>query len=582
MEEHPRDEGKEEGAKVEEEEEEEEEEETEEEEGKMLEAPAGTHVCNMHDKEDEEEGAAPDASNNIGKEVKLLKNGGVVKKLVRHGTDPSPETPLFGDEVTVHYTGSLPDGTVFDSTRDKEPFTFKLGVGQVIRGWDKGVKTMRKGEQAIFTISPDYAYGKGGQPPAIPPDTKLTFDIELLSWCSVKDVTRDGGVMKKVVREGKSWERPKEADEVKVKYEAKLVDGTVVSKSPEEGLYFFIKDGLFCPAMAHAVKSMKKGEGAVLTIQPEYGFGIKGREGMDSEGAVPPNATLIMDLEIMGWNSVEKVSDDDKVVKKITRQGESYEKPNDGTTATVKWIGTLSDGTVFEKKGFDSEEPFTVVIDEGQVVPGLDETFASMKKGEICIATVPSEYGYEGEEKQCDLAVVPANSTLTYEVEMVSFVKEKDSWDLDGPQKIVMAAKKKDQGNELFKQGKLLHASKKYEKVLETDSMNVKALYRRAQAYTSMMDLDLAEQDIKKALEIDPENRDMKLEQRKLSQRQAAHRRKEAKQYGNMFDRLRKMEEKELKQSEVGLPDQMQENVLQENSAQENPVQPCSEVSVQG
>lgn len=59
----------------------------------------------------------------------------------------------------------------------------------------------------------------------------------------------------------------------------------------------------------------------------------------------------------------------------------------------------------------------------GQVVPGLDETFASMKKGEICIATVPSEYGYEGEEKQCDLAVVPANSTLTYEVEMVSFVK---------------------------------------------------------------------------------------------------------------------------------------------------------------
>lgn len=103
MEEHPRDEGKEEGAKVEEEEEEEEEEETEEEEGKMLEAPAGTHVCNMHDKEDEEEGAAPDASNNIGKEVKLLKNGGVVKKLVRHGTDPSPETPLFGDEVTGSY-----------------------------------------------------------------------------------------------------------------------------------------------------------------------------------------------------------------------------------------------------------------------------------------------------------------------------------------------------------------------------------------------------------------------------------------------------------------------------------------------
>lgn len=88
-------------------------------------------------------------------------------------------------------------------------------TGQVIRGWDKGVKTMKKGEQAIFTVQPEYAYGKEGKPPAVPPDTPLKFDIELLSWCSVKDVTMDGGVLKKIVREGKSWETPKEEDEVK-------------------------------------------------------------------------------------------------------------------------------------------------------------------------------------------------------------------------------------------------------------------------------------------------------------------------------------------------------------------------------
>jgi hypothetical protein len=89
------------------------------------------------------------------------------------------------------------------------------GTGQVMKGWDKGVKTMRKGEQAIFTVQPQYAYGKAGRPPGIPPDTPLKFDIKLLSWCSVKDVCRDGGVMKKIVREGKSWENPKDADEVK-------------------------------------------------------------------------------------------------------------------------------------------------------------------------------------------------------------------------------------------------------------------------------------------------------------------------------------------------------------------------------
>lgn len=87
-------------------------------------------------------------------------------------------------------------------------------TGQVIKGWDKAVKTMRKGEQAILTLTPEYAYGKAGSPPGIPPDTTLKFDIEVLSWCSVKDVLRDGGIMKKVVVEGKSWETPKDADEV--------------------------------------------------------------------------------------------------------------------------------------------------------------------------------------------------------------------------------------------------------------------------------------------------------------------------------------------------------------------------------
>lgn len=89
-----------------------------------------------------------------------------------------------------------------------------MDTGAVIKGWDKGIKTMRKGEQAIFTLRPEYAYGKEGSPPAIPPDTTLKFDIEMLSWCSVRDVTRDGGVMKKIVREGQSWETPKDADEV--------------------------------------------------------------------------------------------------------------------------------------------------------------------------------------------------------------------------------------------------------------------------------------------------------------------------------------------------------------------------------
>eukprot|EP00177_Eucheuma_denticulatum_P008546 GFKZ01015556.1.p2 GENE.GFKZ01015556.1~~GFKZ01015556.1.p2 ORF type:complete len:410 (+),score=75.20 GFKZ01015556.1:274-1503(+) len=86
-----------------------------------------------------------------------------------------------GAKVIVHYTGKLEDGTVFDSSRNKDdPFEFELGAGKVIKGWEAGVATMRKGEISQFTIAPSYAYGRRGMPPVIPSNATLTFDIELI------------------------------------------------------------------------------------------------------------------------------------------------------------------------------------------------------------------------------------------------------------------------------------------------------------------------------------------------------------------------------------------------------------------
>lgn len=86
-----------------------------------------------------------------------------------------------GQKVSVHYVGTLTSGSKFDSSRDRgKPFSFVLGAGQVIKGWDQGVAGMKVGELRKLTIPAHLGYGDRGFPPEIPPGSTLVFEVELL------------------------------------------------------------------------------------------------------------------------------------------------------------------------------------------------------------------------------------------------------------------------------------------------------------------------------------------------------------------------------------------------------------------
>ncbi|XP_023589898.1 peptidyl-prolyl cis-trans isomerase FKBP5 isoform X3 [Trichechus manatus latirostris] len=149
-----------------------------------------------------------------GEDITSKKDRGVLKIVKRLGT--SEETPMIGDKVYVHYKGKLSNGKKFDSSHDRnEPFVFSLGKGQVIKAWDIGVATMKKGEICHLLCKPEYAYGSAGSVPKIPSNATLFFEIELLDFKG-EDLFEDGGIIRRIKQKGEGYSNPNEGATVEI------------------------------------------------------------------------------------------------------------------------------------------------------------------------------------------------------------------------------------------------------------------------------------------------------------------------------------------------------------------------------
>ncbi len=217
------------------------------------------------------------------------------------------ELATAGNRVKVHYTGKLEDGTKFDSSLDRdEPFTFELGAGMVIKGWDEGFSLLHVGDKAVLKIPSHLGYGERGAGGVIPPNATLIFEVELLEIIPAVKVEKfdtkdkvssktESGLEYILVEEG-SGIKAAAGNTVSVHYSGYLEDGTMFDSSVKRAqpFSFILGMGRVIPGWDEGVAMMKIGDKVQLIIPAKLGYGASG-----AGGVIPPNATLIFDVELL-------------------------------------------------------------------------------------------------------------------------------------------------------------------------------------------------------------------------------------------------------------------------------------------
>jgi len=386
----------------------------------------------------------------------------LLKKIEKPGEGSAH--PTSGSKVEVHYTGRLvSDGSKFDSSRDRNsPFTFKLGKGEVIKGWDVGVATMLKGEQSIFRMSSDYGYGENGSGAKIPGGAALEFDVELLDWNSKEDITNGKkGIFKEVLIEKSGYEKPKDCTEVTITYKLFHNNNIIEEFTNENPLKFKLGEEQVNDGLEKCVQSMVVNEKSKFIIaKPEFGYGEKGCE----EKNIPPNAELIYEIELLDMKKEKetwKMEDEEKL---------EYAKSK------------KEEGNQFFKKG---------------------KYNIAEKRYEMGLNAIKYANEWKDDEKnQAEELQILLNNNI-------AAIKSKTK--------------------------KWKDVIKYTNDVLKINPSNVKALFRKGVAQSTLSEYEEAKKTLSKALEIDPDNKDIARELTRLKKKIIIQDKKDRQIYQKMF-----------------------------------------------
>jgi peptidylprolyl isomerase len=380
-------------------------------------------------------GSTPSKTNTESTAKEITTASGLKYRVVKKGDG---KQATRGSKVIVHYTGTLTNGTKFDSSKDRnQPFSFKLGIGQVIQGWEEGIALMREGEVAILTIPPSIGYGDRDMG-SIPPNSTLIFEVELIAVHEAvkpfdvkgKDTISLPSGLKYIVEGNgrKDAQQAKEGDVAVVHYTGYFLDGKVFDSSieREEPATFTLGGGRLIRGWEEGVMRMKIGDRYRLIIPPHLAYGQEGINNL-----IPPNSTLIFDVELVELKEGFKpfdVKGKDTIttpsgLKYIIVEGTQDDagKPEVNEIVEVHYTGYLASGKIFDSS-YERGEPMQFMYGTGRMIKGWEEGISHMSIGSKYRLIIPSNLAYG--EQGAGNGIIPPNATLIFDVELLGIIKD--------------------------------------------------------------------------------------------------------------------------------------------------------------